>query len=682
MNNKTPLLGKIRQSGFRGLAVLAILAAFVSAIYVNFGIRAVVEANNRTIGIMVDYDELWRIADGNPGYSYSDMLRIAYDAGATAIEVRERILAEWQIAGDILVFSGSELEFYLNSRSGASTGSVTADMGITPTKTYILTNDRLVYDQLFAMLEAKSRHPEPFAIPGFMCITAQLHSSERATLGMGFPIARLSEAAAMGYKIIPRIRNWEPLTIESLEEVLRWVAMIPNVAALGFNDQTVPGGGLDPLVQDMLAEAIEPLGKPLVSFEFYNQEGLPGIAARLDYDLIRVHSIGDGELRRYSEFQAAMDRYSLAATERNIRFIYLKFQELASPGAFLEENIELLAGVHDGLIEAGLTIGDPVPIPYYKIGLLPTFLLGAGIIAAGGLLVAYAAEPFVKKKWYKPYRIVVMAGCLVWAAAMLIAPTLSRKLLSLAGAIVFPCLSALLVLNYRPKTRTDESGVKWTIRAIKLLLITTVLTFAGSMIISAILADTPFMQKLDSFFGVKISHMMPLIIVPGIMWLHEEDWYGIASGTVKSSVKYWQIIVGGTLLYAFYIYLRRTGNESPQLVTGFEMEVRQILNHILGVRPRTKEFLIGHPAMTVLMFYGYNINKFPLLMVGLIGQVSIINTYAHLHTPIFISLLRSANGMWIGILIGIAAIIVLQWIIPRIKAFVNKHENKIAELET
>jgi hypothetical protein len=112
----------------------------------------------------------------------------------------------------------------------------------------------------------------------------------------------------------------------------------------------------------------------------------------------------------------------------------------------------------------------------------------------------------------------------------------------------------------------------------------------------------------------------------------------------------------------------RTGNESPVNTSPLEASVRQLLNDILGVRPRTKEFLIGHPLMLVLLYYGYKLELFPLLMIGAIGQVSIINTFAHLHTPITVSLLRTAHGVWIGIIIGIAAILILNFAIRKINA--------------
>ena len=53
----------------------------------------------------------------------------------------------------------------------------------------------------------------------------------------------------------------------------------------------------------------------------------------------------------------------------------------------------------------------------------------------------------------------------------------------------------------------------------------------------------------------------------------------------------------------------------------------------MGVRPRTKEFLIGYPMMLILLYFGYSFKMYPVLLMGLIGQISLINTYAHIHTP-------------------------------------------------
>src|SRR5262249_39008283 len=78
------------------------------------------------------------------------------------------------------------------------------------------------------------------------------------------------------------------------------------------------------------------------------------------------------------------------------------------------------------------------------------------------------------------------------------------------------------------------------------------------------------------------------------------------------------------------------------------------------VRPRTKEFLVGHPALIVaLALWALARGRawiVPLLCVGAIGQESLVNSFCHLHTPIALTLARTWNSLWLGSLIGLAVL--------------------------
>ena len=103
------------------------------------------------------------------------------------------------------------------------------------------------------------------------------------------------------------------------------------------------------------------------------------------------------------------------------------------------------------------------------------------------------------------------------------------------------------------------------------------------------------------------------------------------------------------------------------LVSSLETNLRQMMDNLLGVRPRTKEFLVGHPLMLVLLYYGYRleIKRSVLLLFGLIGQVSLVNTYAHIHTPLLVSVTRSVHGLWIGIILGVIIILLLNLLLRK-----------------
>jgi hypothetical protein len=46
------------------------------------------------------------------------------------------------------------------------------------------------------------------------------------------------------------------------------------------------------------------------------------------------------------------------------------------------------------------------------------------------------------------------------------------------------------------------------------------------------------------------------------------------------------------------------------------------------------------------------------MLLGTIGQVSLVNTFGHVHTSLVISLIRDFNGIWLG-----AVVAVLLWLV-------------------
>ena len=98
-------------------------------------------------------------------------------------------------------------------------------------------------------------------------------------------------------------------------------------------------------------------------------------------------------------------------------------------------------------------------------------------------------------------------------------------------------------------------------------------------------------------------------------------------------------------------YLQVPGNLRTDRALGFEKLFRGGLEHLFSVRPRTKE-LIGHPLL-VLFFLSLpwrNRLTALLALAGLLGQVSILNTFCHLHTPLALTLHREGLGLGIGLI--------------------------------
>ena len=176
---------------------------------------------------------------------------------------------------------------------------------------------------------------------------------------------------------------------------------------------------------------------------------------------------------------------------------------------------------------------------------------------------------------------------------------------------------------------------------------------------AGVLSQSSYMLHIHQFMGVKLAHALPILLVLGGFFLfadREKHWLVKIKDVMDSSisVKYAALCV--VALGVIGIFLMRTGNDAVT-VSELEISVRSWLDNLLYVRPRTKEFLLGQPFLMLLCYVGYKKEYLPFLLIVTIGQVSLVNTFAHIHTPVFISVLRTLNGLWIGIVIGLIFIV-------------------------
>jgi hypothetical protein len=204
-------------------------------------------------------------------------------------------------------------------------------------------------------------------------------------------------------------------------------------------------------------------------------------------------------------------------------------------------------------------------------------------------------------------------------------------------------------------------------------------SFAGAAFIVGLLSGRLFLLKVEEFIGVKLILVAPVLLV-GVF-------YGLGIGELAPDAPWSARIVqaGGRLreiareplrigptiltligLAALAIFVARSGNDPGVGVSATELKMRALLDKYLLVRPRTKEFLLGHPAL-LLALMAARVPRFkqwtlPLLLLGAVGQASIVDTFCHLHTPLFLSLLRALIGIALGLVIGAAiGAIALRW---------------------
>lgn len=616
------------------LIIVSLLASLALDYY-----RVQAEAHNKSVEILVDYDELAALARVN-NTSLEKMAARFKEAGAVGVVVRERTLKDLAKSGDVVLKSGLEISISQEHDRESFPGIKPVEAN-----TYILFRRSSSFDSVYSFIEVKKNNAVPDKTGPIPVISAFLTEKEIEKMGVGFIQEDLEAMGRGGLSIVPRLRDWGMNSTEGLDLMAQTLEGIPGLDFITFNDTAIAGAGNVPY----LAEKLQELALPVGSFEFFEQYGFNTLALLNDKEVVRVHAISENDMTRYNEGEA-LDRFRLAVSERNIRAIYVRLFGLDHPDTALERGVKFVGDVKQSLENEGFQLGEasiPGGIPYSRIIMV---LLGLGVIGAGMLILLLLSPP----RWNGLLALLGILGILGWTGLLFLSPLLARKSFALLSVVVFPVLGTVSLV------REEKRSLQGAVLA---LLQMSAISLAGALIMTGLLADKSFMVKVDQFSGVKLSHLLPLLMVPAYFIFREGRIIEKSRELLDYPLKLKHVAAGSLLLAALAVYIIRTGNVGTSLVTTWETKMRFLLDHVLGVRPRTKEFLLGHPAMLLLLYYGYDFRKIALLLLGVVGQISLANTYAHIHTPLFISLTRSFHGMWIGLLMGAVLIVVLNYIL-------------------
>ena len=396
--------------------------------------------------------------------------------------------------------------------------------------------------------------------------------------------------------------------------------------------------------------------------EFQAQAGAPQLMQAVDFNVVRVHSITRAEVDRGLSIQTMTERYTRAARERNIRVMYMRpLMKQIDDRSLIEINEAFVRAVVGGLEKAGFAVGEARPFGEVDLGLAPTLVVVVGV-AAGCVMLLNAV-------WSMTFPIsagLVAVGAAGFAALSAFGHAdMARRAAALAAAIAFPSLCAFVLLSPSLGGRNNRT---WVFACATKFVVASALSLAGGLMLAGCLTSLPYMVKARQFMGVKLMHVAPMLFVLAAYWKYvsrrgDEALTESARRLFLSPVLVWHAAVIGVLGLAGLIYIARTGNTSalPVGVPAWEQSMRSLLERVLPVRPRTKEFLLGHPAFILaaaLSWEGDRVLLLPVAACALIGQISLANTFAHLHTPIMVTLARVLVGAGAGFVIGLAGTVV------------------------
>lgn len=398
----------------------------------------------------------------------------------------------------------------------------------------------------------------------------------------------------------------------------------------------------DVVVPPTLESYIETKGVLLGTVEFRDKGLTRQLVKSDELSHVRFHRVFDEEVGSLTESER-IARYVRAVEERNIGAI--EYRLPLNVG--LDEQLNSLEKVRGKLKASGY---NAVPLSQAKgTGAAPdsrtwlSFLLIVSLIGAG-VLLSFMGEKLSGKT---ALALIITLSALT-SVGLLAAPILTKQVAALLLALGAPLLAYRLLKRYGFTNLSKRVPGRTYLDFLAVSLFS---CFAG-LAISSLLLDDLFILKLHQFRGVKASLFLPLA---GLLLL---GFYSRDFELSAISFSYGKVLAGAALLALFSFLLVRSGNFNFLNSTDLEEAIRSWLDSTFLVRPRFKEFLIGHPAMIGWLYLsGRSIEKLQfcklgLFLLGFTGQVSIINTFIHVHTPIRVSLIRTANGLAGGLILG------------------------------
>lgn len=437
-----------------------------------------------------------------------------------------------------------------------------------------------------------------------------------------------------GFRVILRPRNLHALPPHIVEELLDdevW----EHAVGVVFSGDEVLGNG-DRAALETVAGRLRERELFWGYVEFVGQKGESVLASLIPEQTVRTHSVPPDELKNYTP-TTARDRLLRAVRERSIRLLYVRMFTAPSYNIW-EHNTAYLSSLSDELERGGFVKGDLEPLSSFSPPLWAHLLFVLSVSLTGS--VVWGA--FLPGKWGVCVILAVVLGTLsLWGDRIA-----GMQYTGFVAGLAFPTLSVFLLID---AFREKRLGGKVVTAAF-------LVVFAGAFLVALNLFDQLFVLRIEQYWGVKVSFIVPLVLVA--LYMFRSRVLGVTIGqAVLGALKRYELVILAVLGIGFLLYVTRTGNFPLFPAGAVESRMRAMLEQVLFMRPRTKEFLIGYPALWVLLAYrnkpmraAYRVVLWLALTVGF---VTFFNSFCHIHTDFVFILLRFLNAFLLSIPVGL-----------------------------
>ncbi|WP_339817984.1 DUF5693 family protein [Paenibacillus sp. FSL R7-0216] len=624
--------------------------------------RVQTESSANKVEFVFNYRGLVDIASyqADPQAYLDEQLDRLKEAGVGTMAMFESTLDELSKTRRIMVFSSVE--------AAKLNGAVITENG---NYTYLAFTNAENEAQLKPMIEAAFRKLDvPVA-------NWQYQDQGGLVIGMGMEEAVIKPlpldpiAFAMlrekGFTILPRLSDNIPYDQEEMDQELALFAE-NGVTRILFDGEAVKGYTDNESKNSLqgFADSLKKHGIGIAAIENLKapQKGFNKLAYLIDYNVVRLHSLADTEATQ--EKATLADRFVLATKDRNIRMVYLNAsasKDLAK--AAITNPIDNLIG---SLQAPGKAI-ERIENNGFELGQAEAFsihdaswqkYLKALVVLGGVAFVALLISIFLPSLTLAAF----VLGLIGSAGLYVLKPVLMEQALALFVAISAPTIAMILAIRkvqeLQEKHSTLLPGGRRLTHTIVLFIKTSLLSLTAVPFVIALLNNITYSLVLNQFRGVSLLHLGPILLIAIYVFLYRGNsvWEELRKWLSMPITVLW-VAVAAVLGIAALYYLSRTGNAGT-LLPG-EAAFRSFLENAFGVRPRNKEFLLAHPLFIVGLFaaFRYRWAMFAMI-IAVMGQLSMVDTFAHIHTPAVLSLIRDVLGLGLGLVIGLIAVLIWQ----------------------
>lgn len=625
------------------------------------------EAANRTNEIILDYQSVLDLSRAQGG---EDLFALYKSYGIASLAVPEWTLDDLELEGVVRVFNGLQLR-----------SLSTAEFAPEPGHVYMVFERRNELEAIKRNLQLALGDRRAVEKPGNVLDVAIDLPTLRA-MGLGFLPDRLNQLADAGWRLWLRPEN-KPIAATKILD--NSVLGIKNVQGFIFGGLPNEAVGY-PKELKVASDWIKGQGLKVGYVELdptVQQKGIATVCKTHPESVVRVMAVVPLQQAKLPP-ETVVSMYSLGARERTLHALYVRPYAMPwrETGDLKATNEALLKGLVSELNDHGNwadflkgTVGEASTFREASTRAGPAIHLAVGLVAMGVMAaVCLLLMELVPLRPWLAYGLIflVAAGAGGWSFLGL--TSTARAALALLSALVFPVLGFVVAIPLLQRAGRSGGFLSVWKGSLAITLGVTLISLTGALMASSVLWDTTYLLGLDLFRGVKLLSVGgPVVVVA--FYLAKTGGREELLKAMNLDLKMWHVLGLGLLAAVGLFYVMRTGNvggSGSSDPNDLERMLRRSLDAFLGVRPRFKEFVLGYPALMLapfLIYVRWGRLVWLALLAAAIGQASLADTFAHTHTPIVASLLRTFIGLAVGCGLGTVACGALVLLATQLRKF-------------